>query len=152
MQQSLTGIEEAIAAGTPVGKLPVTQAQWIHLTGTLLQGEYNGGVAVAVSILAADHQISHSAWVRVAVTSGIALLGLLITLLVTTLVARGIIRRLRGLESSARTLAEDQLPDVIARLRRGEAVDVAAEGAGDRRVIRNSACEVWQIGKTCTLH
>jgi signal transduction histidine kinase len=127
MQQSLTGIEEAIAAGTPVGKLPVTQAQWVHLTGTLLTGEYNGGVAVAESILAADHQISHSAWVRVGVTSGIALLGLLITLLVTTLVARGIIRRLRGLEQSARTLAEDQLPDVIARLRRGEAVDMAAE-------------------------
>ncbi len=147
MLQSLTGIEQAIAAGTPVSKLPVTQAQWNHLTGALLQGEYNGGVAVAVSILAADHQISHTAWVRVAVTSGIALLGLLITLLVTTLVARGIIRRLRGLEQSARTLAEDQLPDVIARLRRGEAVDVAAEAPP----LRIGADEIGRVGQAFEL-
>src|SRR5260370_7304285 len=127
MQQSLTGIEQAIAAGAPVARLPVTQAQWNQLAGTLLQDEYNGGVAIADSILAVDHQISHTAWVRVAVTSGIALLGLLITLLVTTLVARGIIRRLRGLETSARTLAEDQLPDGIARLRPAEDLDMAPD-------------------------
>jgi signal transduction histidine kinase len=127
MQADLADIEQAIAAGTPVAKLPVNLAAWQHLTGTLLQDEYNGGVAVAEGILVADHQISHSAWVKVAITSGIALFGLLITILVTTLVGRGIIRRLRGLERSALTLAEDQLPDVIARLRRGEDVDVAAE-------------------------
>jgi len=98
MQQDLTGIEQAIAAGTPVAKLPVTQDQWQHLAGTLLQDDYKGGVAVANAILAGDHRDSHSAWVRVAVTGGIALLGLLITVLFSTLVARGIIRRLRGLE------------------------------------------------------
>ena len=127
MQQDLTGIEQAVAAGTPAAKLPVSPAGWQHLAGTLLQDDYNGGVAVANAILLADHQISHSAWVRVAVTSGIALLGLLITILVTTLVGRGIIRGLRRLERSALTLAEDQLPDVVTRLRRGEDVDVAAE-------------------------
>ncbi|HYB15329.1 MAG TPA: nitrate- and nitrite sensing domain-containing protein, partial [Streptosporangiaceae bacterium] len=106
MQQDLTGIEQAVAAGTPAAKLPVSPAGWQHLAGTLLQDDYNGGVAVANAILVADHQISHSAWVRVAVTSGIALLGLLITILVTTLVGRGIIRGLRRLERSALTLAE----------------------------------------------
>ncbi|HJY59147.1 MAG TPA: ATP-binding protein, partial [Streptosporangiaceae bacterium] len=105
------------------------------------------GVAVADSILAVDHQISHTAWVRVAVTSGIALLGLLITLLVTTLVARGIIRRLRGLEKSARTLAEDQLPDVIARLRRGEDVDMAAEAPP----LRTGGDEIGRVGQAFDL-
>ena len=50
----------------------------------LLQDDYNGGVAVAKAILVGDHQISHSAWVRVAAICGIGLLGLLITILVTT--------------------------------------------------------------------
>ena len=127
MQTDLTGIEQAIAAGEPVQELGIALPQWQQLAGALLQDDYNGGVAVAGAILVADHQISHSAWVKVAVTSGIALLGLLITILVTTLVGRGIIRRLRGLERSALTLAETQLPDVIARLRRSEDVDVAAE-------------------------
>jgi len=147
MQQSLTGIEQAIAAGTPAAKLPVTLAGWQHLAGTLLQDDYNGGVAVVNAILVADHQISHSAWVRVAVTSGIALLGLLITLLVTILVGRSIIRRLGGLERSARTLAEDQLPDVIARLRRGEKVDVAAEAPP----LRTGGDEIGRVGQAFEL-
>ena len=127
MQQDLTSIEQAVAAGTPATRLPVSQAGWQQLTGTLLQDEYNGGVAIADAILVADHQTSHAAWVKVAVTGGIVLLGLLITILVSTLIGRGIIRGLRDLERSARTLAEEQLPDVVARLRRGEDVDVAAE-------------------------
>ncbi len=126
-QQDLTSIEQAVAAGTPAARLPVSQAGWQQLAGTLLQDEYNGGVAVADAILVADHQTSHAAWVRVAVTGGIVVLGLLITILVSILIGRGIIRGLRDLERSARTLAEEQLPDVVARLRRGEDVDVAAE-------------------------
>ena len=86
MQQDLAGIEQAIVAGTPLAKLRVTQAQWQHLAGTLLQDEFNGGVAVANAILAADHRISHAAWVRVGVAGGAGLLGLLLTILVSTLV------------------------------------------------------------------
>ncbi|HEY6315039.1 MAG TPA: nitrate- and nitrite sensing domain-containing protein [Streptosporangiaceae bacterium] len=147
MQQDLTNIEQAIAAGTPVRKLPVTAAQWQATAGTLLTDYFNGGVAVANAILVADHQNSHQAWVRVAVTSGIALLGLLITILFSVLVGRSIIRRLGGLERSARTLAEDQLPDVIARLRRGEDVDVAAEAPA----LRTGGDEIGRVGQAFEL-
>jgi signal transduction histidine kinase len=152
MQQDLTGIEQAVAAGAPAAKLPVDLAGWQHLAGTLLQDHYNGGVAVANAILVADHQVSRSAWVRVAVTSGIALLGLLITILITILVGRGIIGRLRGLERSALTLAEDQLPDVVTRLRRGEDVDVAAE-APPLRVgpASNDRDEIGRVGRAFDL-
>src|SRR5256886_2177736 len=138
MQQDLAGIEQAVVAGTPVAKLPVTQAQWQHLAGTLLQDQYNGGVAVAGAILEADHRISHSAWTKVAVTGGIGLIGLLLTITVTILVARSIIRRLGGLERNALQLAEKQLPDVVGRLRRGENVDVNAEAPAlrDRKSTR----------------
>jgi Nitrate and nitrite sensing len=127
MQQDLATIEQAIAAGTPVSKLPVTAAQWQATAGALLTDYFNGGVAVSQAVLVADHQISHAAWVRVAAVSVVGLLGLLITILVTTLVAREIIRRLSGLERNALQLAEVQLPDVVGRLRRGEDVDVPAE-------------------------
>jgi signal transduction histidine kinase len=127
MRQDLTGIEQAVAAGTPVDRLPVTPAQWQVITGTLLTDEFKGGEAVADDILVADHQLSHSAWTTVAVAGGLGLLGLLITIALGTLIGRGIIRGLRELESSALTLAEGQLPDVVGRLRRGDEVDVAAE-------------------------
>jgi signal transduction histidine kinase len=143
MQQDLAGIEKAIAAGTPVAKLPVNLAGWQHLAGTLMQDQFKGGVAVVNAIVVADHRNSHAAWVRVAVTSGIALLGLLVTILVTTLVGRSIIRRLRGLETSALTLAEDQLPDVITRLRRGDDVDVATEAPP----LRVGGDEIGRVGQ-----
>jgi signal transduction histidine kinase len=147
MRQNLTNIEQAIAAGTPVAGLPVTLPGWQHLAGTLLQDYYNGGVAVINAVLAADHQISHEAWVRVAVTGGIGLLGLLLTITVTILVARSIIRRLGGLERNALQLAENQLPDVVGRLRRGENVDVNAE-APPLRVGRD---EIGRVGQAFDL-
>ena len=147
MQQDLTNIEQAIAAGTPISKLPVTAAQWQATAGTLLADYFNGGVAVSEAILVGDHQITHAAWVRVAAVSVVGLLGLLITILVTTLVARGVIRRLGGLETSALTLAEKQLPDVISRLRRGEDVDVASE-APPLRVGRD---EIGRVGQAINL-
>jgi len=127
LQQQLGTIEQAVEGGTSISQLPITSDQWQSLTGTLLRDEYNGGVAISRAILASDHQTTHAAWVRVAVTGGIALLGLIITVLLTSLVGRSIIRRLRGLETSALILAQDQLPDVISRLRHGEDVDVASE-------------------------
>ena len=147
MQQDLAGIEQAVVAGTPVAKLPVTQAQWQHLAGTLLQDQYNGGVAVAGAILEADHRISHSAWTKVAVTGGIGLIGLLLTITVTILVARSIIRRLGGLERNALQLAEKQLPDVVGRLRRGENVDVNAEAPA----LRIGRDEIGRVGQAFDL-
>src|SRR6516165_8956119 len=147
MQQALTTIEQAIAAGTPVGKLPVTPAQWQAITGQLMLDNFNGGVAVSQEIIKADHRVAHAAWVRTAVVSGGGLLGLLVTILVTTLVARSIIRRLGGLERNALQLAEVQLPDVVSRLRRGENVDVNAE-APPLRVGRD---EIGRVGQAFDL-
>ncbi len=67
--------------------------------------------------------------------------------MVTILVARGIIRRLGGLERTALQLAEVQLPDVVARLRRGEDVDVDAE-APPLRVGRD---EIGRVGQAFDL-
>ena len=142
-QQRLTAIEQAIADGTAIARLGVTPAAWQALTRPLLLEYYDGGVGAANALLAYDHQTSHTAWVEVAVVSGAGLLGLLVTILVTTLVGRGIIRRLSGLERSALALAENQLPDVIARLRRGQDVDVAAE-APPLRVGRD---EIGRVGQ-----
>ena len=95
----------------------------------------------------ADHKLSHAAWTRVAVTSGIGLLGLLLTITVTILVARSIIRRLGGLERNALQLAENQLPDVVGRLRRGENVDVNAEAPA----LRIGRDEIGRVGQAFDL-
>ena len=142
-QTQLTEIEGAISAGIPVTALPFDLAQWTGLGGHLLDEYFTGGVNLANAQLAVDHTISRSAWIRVAVTASIGLIGLLVTIAVTILVGRGIIRRLGGLERNARQLAEVQLPDVVSRLRRGEKVDVNTE-APPLRVGRD---EIGRVGQ-----
>ena len=69
--------------------------------------------------------------------------GLILTLLVSLLLSRSINRRLATLRRSALTLAEEQLPSVVARLRRGESVDVAAEAPP----LRVGSDEIGQVGQ-----
>src|SRR5690349_19028588 len=146
-QRQLGGIEQALIAGTPVTKLPVTPEQWAGITGPLMAANFNGGLAVAQEIIQADQKIAKSAWIRTAAVCGGGLLGLLITIVVTTLVARSIIRRLRGLETNALQLAEVQLPDVVGRLRRGEDVDVNAEAPA----LRVGRDEIGRVGQAFDL-
>src|SRR5579864_3405461 len=146
-QARLIAIEQAMATGTPIARLGLSPAAWQALTSTLLNEYFQGGVNAANALLVVDHQTTHMAWVKVAVVSGAGLLGLLVTILVTTLVGRGIIRRLSGLERSALTLAENQLPDVVARLRRGDDVDVAAEAPA----LRVGGDEIGRVGQAFDL-
>ena len=146
-QTQLSQIEGAVSAGAPVAELLITPDQWTGLAGSLLDDYFAGGVNLANSQLAADHAISRSAWVRVAVTAGIGLVGLLATIAVTIVVGRGIIRRLGGLERTALQLAEVQLPDVVARLRRGENVDVNAEAPP----LRVGGDEIGRVGQAFDL-
>ena len=71
------------------------------------------------------------------------LAGLILTLLVSILLGRSINRRLTALRRSALTLAEEQLPAVVSRLRRGESVDVAAEAPP----LRVGSDEIGQVGQ-----
>jgi signal transduction histidine kinase len=143
LQNGLITIEDAVAASTAGSRLPLTGAQWRQLASALESAYFAGGVAAAEAALTADHQITHDAWVRVAQISIIGLLGLILTILVSSLVGRGIIRRLGGLRRSALALAEEQLPSVVHRLRRGESVDVAAEAPP----IRAGGDEIGQVGQ-----
>ena len=61
----------------------------------------------------------------------------------TILLARSVNRRLAGLRRSALTLAQEQLPAVVSRLRRGETVDVAAEAPP----LRAGSDEIGQVGE-----
>ncbi len=146
-QTQLTEIEGAVSAGIPVATLRITPDQWTGLAGHLLDEYFTGGVNLANAQLAADHTISRAAWTRVAVTGAIGLVGLLVTIAVTILVGRGIIRRLGDLERNALQLAEVQLPDVVARLRRGENVDVNAEAPE----LRVGGDEIGRVGQAFDL-
>jgi len=64
---------------------------------------------------------------RVALAGALGLVAVVASVLLAVWVARSVLRDLAGLRREAQDLADAKLPGVIARLRRGEKVDVAAE-------------------------
>ncbi|HEY1624095.1 MAG TPA: nitrate- and nitrite sensing domain-containing protein [Streptosporangiaceae bacterium] len=143
----LQQVETAVETGTDIDKLGLTPSQWETMAGSLLTVQSKGGFAEAAAQLAADQKIATSAWIKFWLVSGIALAALLLTILFSIVLGRTIIRRLRGLEQTALTLAEQQLPDVVSRLRRGDDVDVATEAPP----LRIGDDEIGRVGQAFDL-
>lgn len=146
-QAVVSKVEAAISAGAPIQALGLTPDAWQAATSKVLADELRGSIDTASATLAQGTAIAHSGWWRVGITCGIGLLGLVLTIVLTTVTGRGIIKRLRRLETSALTLAENQLPEVIGRLRRGEDVDVAAEAPA----LRVGNDEIGRVGQAFDL-
>jgi hypothetical protein len=122
-QSAMAQLEEAVAADR-TSFLPVPEAQWDPTVKAMATGLFFGGVQASEFEVAQDHQTTHAAWRRVALSGGLGLLGLILSVLLSVLLARRIVRRLNRLQGSVETLANEELPDVVARLRRGEDVPV----------------------------
>jgi signal transduction histidine kinase len=145
IQSDLATIQQAVPAGIPLSVMEqqgLSPQTWQLLTSTWLKAASKAGTASAVTVLEANAQPAIDAKKRVIVLAAVGAAGLLLTLLVTILLARSINRRLTTLRRSALTLAEEQLPSVVARLRRGESVDVAAEAPP----VRVGNDEIGQVG------
>jgi nitrate/nitrite sensing protein/histidine kinase/DNA gyrase B/HSP90-like ATPase len=146
LQKQLTTIQEAIPAGVRLSTLEaggLAPASWERMTKTWLQAASRAGTAAASAVLTANESTAIDAKRRVWETGAIGAAGLILTLIVTILLGRSINRRLTMLRRSALTLAGEQLPAVVARLRRGEDVDVAAEAPP----LRAGNDEIGQVGQ-----
>ncbi|WP_055524146.1 nitrate- and nitrite sensing domain-containing protein [Streptomyces graminilatus] len=129
--RTLTSIEdEVLASGTPGGgaerriTLPRKRAQWAAAMdelsaqyGSLIHDETQG-------LLARSDDESQTLLIKAASLSAGGLGGLLLCIALSWRITRSLSRRLRGLRMATLSLAEERLPDVLARLNRGETVDV----------------------------
>jgi signal transduction histidine kinase len=146
LQGHLTTVQQAVEGGATLRQMELSglsPASWQQLTGTIASANFQGGIDASNAVLARDRGLATDAKKRVWETAAIGLAGLILTLLVTITLARSINRRLTVLRRSALTLAEEQLPAVVARLRRGESVDVAAEAPP----LRVGGDEIGQVGQ-----
>ena len=76
----------------------------------------------------------------------LGLVAVVISVLVALRVGRTLVRRLSGVRTAALELAEHRLPDVVARLRRGEQVDVAREAPP----LEYGDDEIGEVGRAFT--
>ena len=125
--QRMMATENAILTGEPGDGLPSSSQQWrtsLDRVGSdlakLVQDETRDLVLLQAST--ADDQVR---WGLLLSTTGLfALLG---SGLLSWRVTRSLLRHLARLREATTTLAEKQLPDLVARLNRGERVDISAE-------------------------
>jgi signal transduction histidine kinase len=146
LQNQLATAQQAVESGAPLARIEaagVTAASWQRLTSAIANANFQGGLVAADEDLANVQQLANDAKTRVWLTASIGAAGLILTLVVTAMLGRSINRRLAVLRRTALTLAEEQLPAVVARLRRGESVDIAAEAPP----LRVGSDEIGQVGQ-----
>jgi signal transduction histidine kinase len=130
LRNELSVLQQGVESGLPLAALEsqgLSPGSWQQLTKLWQASNYVATTDAANVSLAVDQSLATNAKNRVYETAAAGAAGLILTLLVTILLGRSINRRLTVLRRSALALAHEQLPAVIARLRRGESVDVAAE-------------------------
>ncbi|MFG1950742.1 nitrate- and nitrite sensing domain-containing protein [Micromonospora sp. NPDC048830] len=81
--------------------------------------------------------------IRLVLATGLGLLAVITSIIVSITTARAIVRQLERLREAAFTLANDRLPSVVERLGHGEEVDVATEAPP----LEFGDDEVGQVGK-----
>jgi signal transduction histidine kinase len=119
-------IEDSIIAQKP-GQLPASTGSW-QTTTTALVEAWNSSVDKAGADLTAQSKpIGDKILFDLSLAGGLGLLGVIVSLLLSVLLTRSLSQELRGLQDAARELAEQRLPWVVARLRRGENLDVNTE-------------------------
>ncbi|MEV7791106.1 nitrate- and nitrite sensing domain-containing protein [Streptomyces sp. NPDC087512] len=127
--QTLQSVEDQVlaarsAAGDSGIELPDTQRQW-----TTALEKVSGAYAELIREQSAD-LLTRSAdeargtLITAASLSAGGLIALLLCVGMSWRITRSLSRRLRGLRLATLSLAEERLPDVVARLERGEKIDV----------------------------
>ena len=138
---------EVAIARSPNNRIPPEAANWAATTPRLSQA---WGQAVTQSSLALNDlakPIGERVVMRLAIAGGFGLLAVIASIVLSLMAARSLSRELRWLQRAALNLAEDRLPGVVARLRRGEEVDVQAEAPP---LVVGKTTEVSRVGDAFT--
>jgi signal transduction histidine kinase len=124
---ALAHLEDQVTQAPADAKPPVPLAAWqaaVKAYATNLEVMLTQGPNWIQSQVTAS---ARSALVTLIAAAILGLLAVIASVVFSAVMGRRLLRRLADLRESALTLAHDQLPSLMARLRRGERVDVDAE-------------------------
>ncbi|MFJ4534473.1 nitrate- and nitrite sensing domain-containing protein [Streptomyces tibetensis] len=127
--QTLQSVEDRVLASRNAGgsadriALPDAQKQWSAAMNRL-SDQYTALIEQqTASLLQRSADKADALLLKAALLSAGGLLALLLCVGMSWRITRSLSRRLRGLRRAAVSLAQERLPDVVARLERGETVD-----------------------------
>ncbi|GAA2600530.1 nitrate- and nitrite sensing domain-containing protein [Actinomadura fulvescens] len=144
--QRYRAIETAVVNGRG-DRLPPEIAEWQATIAPLSQAWEQKVTQASLTLNDLAKPIGERVVRRLVLVGGFGLLAVVASVLLSVFAARSLSRELRGLQRAALRLAEDRIPSVVARLRRGEEVDVEAEAPP---LIIGKTREVCRVGDAFT--
>ncbi|WJK40215.1 nitrate- and nitrite sensing domain-containing protein [Solwaraspora sp. WMMA2056] len=144
--------DEGAPVGTPEGEAPddgaaptptvVDEARWSDSYESVQQQLREFELLAADALAERSMPTAITILARLAAAGLVGLAAVIAAVVISLRVGRSLIHRLTGLRATALELAGDRLPAVVARLRRGEDVDVAAEAPP----LEYGTDEIGQVG------
>ncbi|GAA3410096.1 sensor histidine kinase [Streptosporangium vulgare] len=119
--------EDRIFSWNLIGKPPLDAAEWKRDAEAVLGAVNKQSVQELARSTGRGDTLKSAAYLRIGLTLGLGLLAIVISIVVSYRFGRSLIAELKRLQASAVELAEERLPRLVERLRRGEDVDPATE-------------------------
>ncbi|HEX3926073.1 MAG TPA: nitrate- and nitrite sensing domain-containing protein [Streptosporangiaceae bacterium] len=125
---SLTALEnKVIADNHPTRMPPVQITSWTLAAGAVSAGLSNAAEQSAAQLTTDAQPAANATFLRVYLVGGLGLLAIILSIIMSVWIGRGLVSQLAALRRSALDLANTRLPSVMERLRAGQKVDVAQE-------------------------
>jgi signal transduction histidine kinase len=127
MYTQFAAMEDQIAGSTFIGPVPVSAKAWDSVSGQYEKVIRNIQTANGLKLAADSTSSSTRLFAEAILAGGVGLLAVVVSIVLLVWFGRKFTGDLTVLNDSVRAMAEERLPRVVARLRRGEDVDVPAE-------------------------
>ena len=139
---ALTALENKVIADNHPGRVPpVPLPSWNLAVGAVSAGLSNASIQAATTLTMQAQPVANATFLRLWLVGGLGLLAIILSLIISVWIGRGLVQQLAGLRRSALDLANNRLPSLVERLRAGEDVDVSAEAPP----LESSADEIGQV-------
>ena len=125
--QQLQAMEDQISASTGSGPIPLNARAWESASGAYLTAMEKAQDASGPQLAAVSASQSRSLVTEAVLAGGLGLLAVVVSVFLLVWFGRKVTGDLTRLHNSVRAMAEERLPRVVERLRRGDDVDVRAE-------------------------
>ncbi|MGW3607365.1 sensor histidine kinase [Micromonospora sp. NPDC005161] len=139
----LTALETQVMQGGGAGRPAVTATEWTDTIAPALTEISDVVLAGGDGVVDRATPVAIGVVVRLALATGLGLLAVIASIVVSITTARSLVRQLERLRGAAFRLANERLPSVVERLGRGEEVDVATEAPP----LEFGTDEIGQVGK-----
>ncbi|MGJ6962855.1 sensor histidine kinase [Streptosporangium sp. G11] len=119
--------EDRIFSWNLIGKPPLDAGEWKRDAEAVLGAVNKQSAQELARSTARGDTLKNGAYLRVGLILGLGLLAIILSILASYRFGRSLIAELKRLQASAVELAEERLPRLVERLRRGDDVDPATE-------------------------